>query len=85
MIFSVGDEVRIREDLEIGGHYGSFVIVPDMKQYFGTIQKIRYVGDDYYRFEGVSYYWTDKMLDLEYVVYQDFALASDEDFLDLLK
>lgn len=62
--FKVGDKVRIRKDLEIGGIYnGDYTVTENMKSAGGKIFTIKNVFSDCYRLDKVGYYWTDEMLE----------------------
>ena len=64
MKFKVGDEVRVREDLEVGKDYGNYyVVVEDMKEYKGKEFIIHEVWRNCYRLKDIGYYWTDEMLE----------------------
>lgn len=65
MKYKVGDKVRIREDLVIGGNYGGCVAVDDMTDMGGNVVTIERVGNlDYYIEEDPDEYcWTDEMFE----------------------
>ena len=67
MKFKVGDEVRVREDLEVNKIYNDFIFVPDMKKQKSKIVKITQVSDNtnsYRIMEDLErYFWTDEMLE----------------------
>ena len=67
MKFKVGDEVRVREDLEVNKIYNGFIFVPDMKKQKSKIVKITQVSDNtnsYRIMEDLErYFWTDEMLE----------------------
>lgn len=64
MKYKVGDEVRVREDLEVGKDYGNYyVVVEDMKEYKGKEFIIHEVWRNCYRLKDIGYYWTDEMLE----------------------
>lgn len=65
MKYKVGDKVRIREDLVIGGNYGGCVAVDDMTDMGGNVVTIERVGNlGYYIEEDPDEYcWTDEMFE----------------------
>ena len=72
MKYKVGDKVRIREDLVMGGIYGGSVAVDDMVDMCGnvvTIENIITIGRDdealgyYIKEDPNSYLWTDEMFE----------------------
>lgn len=72
MKYKVGDKVRIREDLVMGGNYGGSVAVDDMVDMCGnvvTIENIITIGRDdealgyYIKEDPNSYLWTDEMFE----------------------
>ena len=65
MKYKVGDKVRIREDLVIGGNYGGYVAVDDMTDMGGNVVTIERVGNlGYYIEEDPDgYFWTDEMFE----------------------
>ena len=65
MKYKVGDKVRIREDLVIGGNYGGSVAVDDMADMGGSVVTIERVGNlGYYIEEDPDgYCWTDEMFE----------------------
>lgn len=65
MKYKVGDKVRIREDLVIGGNYGGYVAVDDMTDMGGNVVTIERVGNlGYYIEEDPDgYCWTDEMFE----------------------
>ena len=65
MKYKVGDKVRIREDLVIGGNYGGSVAVDDMTDMGGNVVTIERVGNlGYYIEEDPDgYCWTDEMFE----------------------
>lgn len=65
MKYKVGDKVRIREDLVIGGNYGGSVAVDDMEDMGGSVVTIERVGNlGYYIEEDPDgYCWTDEMFE----------------------
>ena len=66
MKYKVGDKVRIREDLVMGGNYGGSVAVDDMTDMAGSVVTIERVGEvfGYYIEEDPDdYCWTDEMLE----------------------
>lgn len=65
MKYKVGDKVRIREDLVIGGNYGGSVAVDDMTDIGGNVVTIERVGNlGYYIEEDPDgYCWTDEMFE----------------------
>ena len=71
MKYKVGDKVRIRKDLVMGGNYGDSVAVDDMVDMGGNVVTIERVGNlGYYIEEDPDgYCWTDEMFE---------GLAEDE-------
>lgn len=66
MKYKVGDKVRIREDLVMGGNYGGSVAVDDMTDMGGIVATIERVGEvfGYYIEEDPDdYCWTDEMFE----------------------
>lgn len=65
MKYKVGDKVRIREDLVMGGNYGDSVAVDDMVDMGGNVVTIERVGNlGYYIEEDPDgYCWTDEMFE----------------------
>ena len=65
MKYKVGDKVRIREDLVMGGNYGGSVAVDDMVDMGGNVVTIERVGNlGYYIEEDPDgYCWTDEMFE----------------------
>lgn len=66
MKYKVGDKVRIREDLVMGGDYGGSVAVDDMIDLCGSVVTIERVGAafGYYIEEDPDdYCWTDEMFE----------------------
>lgn len=65
MKYKVGDKVRIREDLVMGGNYGGSVAVDDMADMGGSVVTIERVGNlGYYIEEDPDgYCWTDEMFE----------------------
>lgn len=66
MRYKVGDKVRIREDLVMGGNYGDSVAVDDMVDMGGNVVTIGRVGEvhGYYIEEDPDdYCWTDEMFE----------------------
>lgn len=65
MKYKVGDKVRIREDLVMGGNYGGSVAVDDMVDMGGYVVTIERVGNlGYYIEEDPDgYCWTDEMFE----------------------
>lgn len=65
MKYKVGDKVRIREDLVMGGNYGGSVAVDDMIDMGGSVVTIERVGNlGYYIEEDPDgYCWTDEMFE----------------------
>ena len=65
MKYKVGDKVRIREDLVMGGNYGGSVAVDDMTDMCGSVVTIERVGNVGYYIEEDpdGYCWTDEMFD----------------------
>lgn len=66
MKYKVGDKVRIREDLVMGGNYGGSVAVDDMTDMAGSVVTIERVGEafGYYIEEDPDdYCWTDEMFE----------------------
>lgn len=66
MKYKVGDKVRIREDLVMGGNYGGSVAVDDMVDMGGNVVTIGRVGEvhGYYIEEDPDdYCWTDEMFE----------------------
>ena len=65
MKYKVGDKVRIREDLVMGGNYGGSVAVDDMTDMCGSVVTIERVGNlGYYIEEDPDgYCWTDEMFE----------------------
>lgn len=67
MKYKVGDKVRIREDLVMGGDYGGSVAVDDMADMAGSVVTIERVGERFgYCIEEDpdDYCWTDEMFEL---------------------
>lgn len=66
MKYNVGDKVRIREDLVMGGNYGDSIAVDDMIDMGGSVVTIERVGNlGYYIEEDPDgYCWTDEMFEL---------------------
>lgn len=65
MKYKVGDRVRIREDLVMGGSYGDSIAVDDMIDMGGSVVTIERVGNlGYYIEEDPDgYCWTDEMFE----------------------
>lgn len=65
MKYKVGDKVRIRKDLVMGGNYGDSVAVDDMVDMGGNVVTIERVGNlGYYIEEDPDgYCWTDEMFE----------------------
>lgn len=66
MKYKVGDKVKIREDLVMGGTYGGSVAVDDMTDMGGSVVTIERVGEKfgYYIEEDLDdYCWTDEMFE----------------------
>ena len=66
MKYKVGDKVRIREDLVVGGNYDGSVVVDDMTDMGGNVVTIGRVGKvhGYYIEEDPDdYCWTDEMFE----------------------
>ena len=66
MKYKVGDKVRVREDLVMGGNYGGSVAVDDMTDMCGNVVTIERVGEafGYYIEEDPDdYCWTDEMFE----------------------
>lgn len=65
MKYKVGDKVRIREDLVMGGNYGGSVAADDMADMGGSVVTIERVGNlGYYIEEDPDgYCWTDEMFE----------------------
>ena len=65
MKYKVGDKVRIRKDLVMGGNYGDSVAVDDMVDMGGSVVTIERVGNlGYYIEEDPDgYCWTDEMFE----------------------
>lgn len=67
MKYNVGDKVRIREDLVMGGNYGCSIAVNDMVDMGGSVATIERVYEElssYYIEEDTkSYLWTDEMFE----------------------
>lgn len=66
MKYKIGDKVRIREDLMMGGNYGGSVAVDDMTDMAGSVVTIERVGEafGYYIEEDPDdYCWTDEMFE----------------------
>lgn len=66
MRYKVGDKVRIREDLVVGGNYDGSVVVDDMTDMGGNVVTIGRVGKvhGYYIEEDPDdYCWTDEMFE----------------------
>ena len=64
--YSVGNKVRIREDLVVGKAYGSYYFIYSMSKFKGKEVIITKVlnseeGEKVYKIEG--WYWTDKMIE----------------------
>lgn len=65
MKFSVGDKVRVREDLVEGEYYGYYMFSHDMKEYKGCIFEIsKVLGHEYLLKDMPSFLWTNEMLEL---------------------
>ena len=65
MKFSVGDKVRVREDLVEGEYYGDYMFTHDMKEYKGYIFEISKVLSHEYLLKDIpSFLWTNEMLEL---------------------
>ena len=66
MKYKVGDKVRIRKDLVLGKRYGRLLCLlgheTDSGKIF-TIKNIRKQCDCYYRLNGSSFWWTEKMFE----------------------
>lgn len=66
MKYKVGDKVRIREDLVMGGNYGGSVAVDDMTDMGGSVVTIGRVGEEhgyYIEEDPDEYCWTDEMFE----------------------
>lgn len=65
MKYKVGDKVRIREDLVMGGNYGGSVAVDDMTDMCGSVVTIERVGNlgYYIKEDPDGYCWTDEMFE----------------------
>ena len=65
MKYKVGDKVRIRKDLVMGGNYGDSVAVDDMVDMGGNVVTIERVGNLGYYIEEYpdGYCWTDEMFE----------------------
>lgn len=66
MKYKVGDKVRVRKDLVMGGNYGGSVAVDDMIDLCGSVVTIERVGAEFgYRIEEDpdDYCWTDEMFE----------------------
>lgn len=68
MKYKVGDKVRIRRDLEVGGIYGSEAFNKNMEQFkrkLVTIIDVGYIDKTSYTIkeDGMSFFWTDKMIE----------------------
>ena len=61
--FKVGDKVRVRENLIVGGVYGTNTFVKYMEKYKGRILTISFIDSRGYELEEADYYWTDEMLE----------------------
>lgn len=65
MKFSVGDKVRVREDLVVGEYYGDYMFTHDMKEYKGYIFEIsKVLSREYLLKDMPSFLWTNEMLEL---------------------
>lgn len=64
MKFSVGDKVRVREDLLEGEYYGDYMFTHDMKEYKGYIFEIsKVLSHEYLLKDMPSFLWTNEMLE----------------------
>lgn len=65
MKYKVGDKVRIREDLVMGGNYGGSVAVDDMEDMGGSVVTIEDVDKSGYgiKEDPEGYTWTDEMFE----------------------
>jgi len=63
MKYKIGDKVKVRKDLILGGNYGGYIFSRDMKGFKGKTFTIQKVGSDYYRVKEESFSWTDEMFE----------------------
>jgi hypothetical protein len=68
MKYKVGDKVKIREDLEVGEHYGNDSFTEEMEQYKGQIATIKEIGGIIYNgyyidLDDDGWHWTDEMFE----------------------
>lgn len=65
MKYKVGDKVKVRTDLVVGGKYGGWEFTIGMSRYAGQTVTIRYRSDDYYdikEYEPQSF-WAEEMFE----------------------
>ena len=65
MKYKVGDVVKVRKDLRWGSEYNCWMVTGDMLKYRGMTVTIARVDSDHYHIkeDGVSWAWTDEMLE----------------------
>ncbi len=63
MKYKVGDKVRIREDLVVGGNYGGYTVVDDMTDMVGSVATIETVVGYCIKEDPNHYFWTDEMFE----------------------
>lgn len=63
MKYKVGDKVRIRRDLVVGGRYGGLDCLQDHKKECGKIFTIESTEGRDYRLNDNEYWWSEKMLE----------------------
>lgn len=64
-MFKLGDKVKIKDDLIVGGTYGNLMFIHSMKQYLGkeaTILSIDMDGDYMLDIDNETFYWDASML-----------------------
>lgn len=61
--FKVGNQVRVRKDLEVGRSYGHNTFINSMKKYLGEILTITKTDCNDYEVKENTWNWTDEMLE----------------------
>lgn len=71
MKFKVGDKIKVRKGLIVGGDYGDWYFCSSMEQWKGKIMTIREVRSDSYKVEENNWEWSEEMLERAEYTYGD--------------
>ena len=86
MKYKVGDKVTIKNDLNFNDDNDEYCVMKEMIDQSGKQFSVAEVGSNYYRLDGINFYWTDEMLeqpDLYYVQVEpnDYGFLNEKAFL----